>query len=626
MTHEIELEGYYPKILGSPMCMLCLGTKASYGMEVLHFQRGTGWDGLALDVTFTPDPQAEGTTVLADAGDTVAVPPAATAQATNSGSVTVRGVRDGVQCISCNIPYLVLNHAPVPGQQTDPAESVWKQYADKLIPAGGSTGQVLAKASAQDMDLYWADGTTTQTETTPHMLTNAGRSKKKAIVSFVDDDCRSEAYTVLFPLVQELGMPYTVACPAGLMGKTGRMTVEQLQEMARSGVTVACHTMTETDMEQDTPETLEATLQQFEAEMRRWGIRGVRSYAYVNGRYKADCLNTVKKHFDLGLTVEKGINQIPYESCRMKRVEVFPKNKSYTLEDVKAWVDKAVQDGGWLILMTHAWYTTFDAAQLKELVGYIRASGAELMDLYDALDATGNVVEAGDYQKPGADATEPFFVVDADGRAWTNALENLRPADGITNVGAALQSGYVISTATGKAIKTSDTGFRVTQPVDVTSAAQVLVTAWAYTGFALYSFFDAAGTCLAVKAADADYAAGGNTLTRQAVAVPQGASHFDRGGQFVSGAARRQAGQRGKPGAAGKKHDGCLARQLCAQNFRLDRQLCKRESAHQRKSCRCGRGYLPPELFGQLEQRAVCDLCGRQQRAGLPPGPQQCRR
>ena len=72
MTHEIELEGYYPKILGSPMRMLCLGTKASYGMEALHFQRGTGWDGLALDVTFTPDPQAEGTTVLADAGDTVA--------------------------------------------------------------------------------------------------------------------------------------------------------------------------------------------------------------------------------------------------------------------------------------------------------------------------------------------------------------------------------------------------------------------------------------------------------------------------------------------------------------------------------------------------------------------------
>lgn len=82
----------------------------------------------------------------------------------------------------------------------------------------------------------------------------------------------------------------------------------------------------------------------------------------------------------------------------------------------------------------------------------------------------------------------------------------------------------MISTATGKAIKTSDTGFRVTQPVDVTSAAQVLVTAWAYTGFALYSFFDAAGTCLAVKAADTDYAAGGNTLTRQAVAVPHGAA------------------------------------------------------------------------------------------------------
>ena len=40
MTHEIELEGYYPKILSSPMRMLCLGTKASYGMEALHFRPG----------------------------------------------------------------------------------------------------------------------------------------------------------------------------------------------------------------------------------------------------------------------------------------------------------------------------------------------------------------------------------------------------------------------------------------------------------------------------------------------------------------------------------------------------------------------------------------------------------
>lgn len=85
---------------------------------------------------------------------------------------------------------------------------------------------------------------------------------------------RSEAYTVLFPLVQELGMPYTVACPAGLMGKTGRMTVEQLQEMARSGVTVACHTMTETDMEQDTPERWKPPCSSLKPEMRRWGIRG----------------------------------------------------------------------------------------------------------------------------------------------------------------------------------------------------------------------------------------------------------------------------------------------------------------------------------------------------------------
>ena len=523
MTHEIELNGYYPKIIGTPMRMLCLGTCDSYGMEYLHFQRGDGWDGLKLDVTFHTSPQAAGVTVLADDEDKAAVPPEATARATGKGTVTVRGVRDGVQCITCDVPYLVLNHSEVPGQQSDPTESAWKQYANQLIPKGGRAGQVLAKASDENMELYWADGTAEQAQTKPSMLTNAGRSPKRAIVSFVDDDCRSETYTVLFPLIQQLGMPYTVACPAGLLGKSGRMTAEQLQQMVNNGVTVACHTMTETDMEQDTPETLEQTINQFEAEMRRMGIRNVRSYAYVNGKYKADCLNTVKKHFDLGLTVEKGINQIPYESYRMKRVEVFPSNKKYTMDDVKAWVDKTVQQGGWLILMTHAWYSTFDAAQLKELVAYVQASGAELMDLYDALDATGNVVETGDFQKPGTDTASPFFVVDANGRAWTNALENQTPPDGVTNAELTLRSGYVLSAASGKAIKTADTGFKVTQQINVTGSAQVMITAWAYAGYALYSFLDAASNCIAAKAAEDDYAAGGTTLLRQAVPVPENA-------------------------------------------------------------------------------------------------------
>ena len=74
MTHEIELEGYYPKILGSPMRMLCLGTKASYGMEALHFQRGTATVSPASASTVVPSAWGSGVNVTSSARPSHPVP------------------------------------------------------------------------------------------------------------------------------------------------------------------------------------------------------------------------------------------------------------------------------------------------------------------------------------------------------------------------------------------------------------------------------------------------------------------------------------------------------------------------------------------------------------------------
>lgn len=523
MTHEIQLEQYRALVVSAtPWRRLCLGTKSSYGAEKLHLLRGCGWDGLTLDVSFQPGRSTALVTVLADEEDTVLVPPEATASATEEGRLTIRGVQDGVQRISVSLRYAVLNHADTPGQALDATQSIWQQYAARVLPRGGTAGQVLTKASDAALDLCWTSAAGVAAAA-PRMLTNAGRSDRRAVVSLIDDDCRTETYTKLFPLIRQLGIPYTVACPAGLIGTQGRMTEEQLLEMVDSGVTVACHTMTESDMEESTPDELDAALSAFQAQMIRWGIQPVRSYAYVNGRYREDCLNTVKRYFDLGLTVERGINRIPYESYRMKRVEVFPTNGAYSLDDVKAYVDETAANGGWLILMTHAWYSSFSASGLEDLVACIRQSGAALMDLNEALSATGNVVEAGSFQKPAEDAAQPFFVVDADGRAWTNAVSDLRPADGIENAALSLQSGRYLAGSTGESRQTADSGYKVTDPVRVAGYAQVLITAWAYQGCALYAFLDEDGAPVRIAAAQTAYADGGDTLLKAAVPVPDGA-------------------------------------------------------------------------------------------------------
>ena len=113
-THTITLARHTAQVVGL-MGVLVLGTWDSYGTEQLLLRHGPEWDGLAIDATFHNVPNDEGVTVLADTDGLVTVPPEACKQPSKYATITFRGVQDGVQRISCNLPYMVLDHAQVPG-------------------------------------------------------------------------------------------------------------------------------------------------------------------------------------------------------------------------------------------------------------------------------------------------------------------------------------------------------------------------------------------------------------------------------------------------------------------------------------------------------------------------------
>lgn len=113
-THTITLARHTAQVVGL-MGVLVLGTWDSYGTEQLLLRHGPEWEGLAIDATFHNVPNDEGVTVLADTDGLVTVPPEACMRASKYATITIRGVQDGVQRISCNLPYIVLDHAQVPG-------------------------------------------------------------------------------------------------------------------------------------------------------------------------------------------------------------------------------------------------------------------------------------------------------------------------------------------------------------------------------------------------------------------------------------------------------------------------------------------------------------------------------
>lgn len=116
-THTITLARHTAQVVGlvGLVGVLVLGTWDSYGTEQLLLRPGPEWEGLAIDVTFHNAPNDEGVTVLADTDGLVPVPPEACMRASKYATITFRGVQDGVQRISCNLPYMVLDHAQVPG-------------------------------------------------------------------------------------------------------------------------------------------------------------------------------------------------------------------------------------------------------------------------------------------------------------------------------------------------------------------------------------------------------------------------------------------------------------------------------------------------------------------------------
>lgn len=150
-THTIALARHTAQVVGL-MGVLVLGTWDSYGTEQLLLRPGPEWEGLAIDATFHNVPNDEGVTVLADTDGLVPVPPEACMRASKYATITIRGVQDGVQRISCNLPYMVLDHAQVPGANSTatPSENAQALAQMQALRDGAVDAKSQAEAARDD--------------------------------------------------------------------------------------------------------------------------------------------------------------------------------------------------------------------------------------------------------------------------------------------------------------------------------------------------------------------------------------------------------------------------------------------------------------------------------------------
>jgi peptidoglycan/xylan/chitin deacetylase (PgdA/CDA1 family) len=196
-------------------------------------------------------------------------------------------------------------------------------------------------------------------------------------VSFTFDDGYESTFTKAYPILESYGFQGTAFVITSMVGRPGYMTLDQLKKLYESNWDIGSHTVTHRVLTKIPLNEVEKEL----ADSRTWlkanGFE-VYSFASPEGEYNNQIIELIKKYYTLHRTAwPKGLNPIPLVNTedvyRLKNVEV---RADTSVEEVKGWIDKAIEEHAWLILSFHRIDAndefSWSSINFEEIVRYVR--------------------------------------------------------------------------------------------------------------------------------------------------------------------------------------------------------------------------------------------------------------
>jgi peptidoglycan/xylan/chitin deacetylase (PgdA/CDA1 family) len=264
-----------------------------------------------------------------------------------------------------------------------PAASAWtKLSAQYTVPAGAtkiSVMQVLAKKG-------WVIGDDfSLTEYAPAHFS-------EAMVSLTFDDGWRSGYTNGVPLLDKYHMPATFYLLTSTTTYPDYMTQAQMGELATHGDEIASHTVTHPHLPTLTAAQIDAEMKNSQTTLRQWyGPTVAKNFATPYGEYNATVLADAKKYYRSHRSTDEGYNT--KDSTDFNNIKVQNILNTTTPAQVAAWVDQAVLDKSWLVIVYHEVSTTAEdptysvtPANLEAELKAIQARAIAVRTVDQALD------------------------------------------------------------------------------------------------------------------------------------------------------------------------------------------------------------------------------------------------
>lgn len=278
-----------------------------------------------------------------------------------------------------------------------------KQYTVELVNGVGTLD--IKGASAVEFHTYMS------TETS---LTVNGFGELKNCVApiwhasqphfaIVDDDGKDDVYSVLYPLLNNRGIPFSTAVIPTRLNEKGFLTVEQLHEIVNAGNKVLCHSKNHLNLLNKVA-TYEERCEEILGGKQMLEALGfeTNTMVYPNGAFNDEVLEITKSAYQYGLATggrtawgEQRYNKDPIDLYVIERVNIGSYYKGETaeerakaLEDAKKNIDVCIEKNRLCVIMTHIGDADDEGiAQIVELINYVESKGYKFVDLDTALEA-----------------------------------------------------------------------------------------------------------------------------------------------------------------------------------------------------------------------------------------------
>jgi peptidoglycan/xylan/chitin deacetylase (PgdA/CDA1 family) len=212
------------------------------------------------------------------------------------------------------------------------------------------------------------------------------------------DDGWKSIYDNAFPLLQKARVKsthYIVSGYLDAMQFPHYVNIEHIVDLQQAGHEIGCHTVSHRHLPQEPDALIRDEIVLSKTYLERLSVH-VATFAYPYGEYDKRVVATVKDAgFECARSTIRGFNDTQTERFLLKVQAV---KSSTNFDEITAWINRALEDGTWLILMFHQidyggreWSTTPE--MLASILDYLNGKNAKTVTVSEGIKMLTTIVD-----------------------------------------------------------------------------------------------------------------------------------------------------------------------------------------------------------------------------------------